>query len=66
MNVKEKHFSSWKWALIMLRHFVTLVVHKVCDVLKVVTLVSGVTVLGYNFYIDAITLQHSKYCLYSV
>ena len=36
-------FSIWKWALNMLRHFVTLVVRKVCDILKVVTLVGGVT-----------------------
>ena len=43
VEVMEQHFSSWEWAPNMLRHLVTFVVRKVCDVLKVVTLVGGVT-----------------------
>ena len=43
VDVMVEHFSSWKWAQNMLRHLVTFVVRKVCDVLKVVTLVGGVT-----------------------
>ena len=43
VDVIVDHFSSWKWAQNMLRHFVTFVVRKVYDVLKVVTLVGGVT-----------------------
>ena len=43
VDVMVERLSSWKWAQNMLRHFVTFVVRKVCDVLKVVTLVGGVT-----------------------
>ena len=43
VDVMVDHFSGWKWAQIMLRHLVTFVVRKVCDVLKVMTLVGGET-----------------------
>ena len=41
--VMVQHFSIWKLAQNMLGHLVRLVVRKVCNVLKVVTLVGGMT-----------------------
>ena len=41
--MNEVKFSSYKWAQNVLRCFVSLVVRKVCNVLKVVTLEGGVT-----------------------
>ena len=43
VDVMVEHFSSWKRAQNIFRHSVTFVVLKVCDVLKAVTLVGGVT-----------------------